>query len=515
MSFASRSRIHVALLLAGSFLAASRLAAQPAFRSFDGDHGPGQAVCETGVTHCGLPEMGVAANGKIVLQVTWQHVSVYDYDGRLIKQTPMTKFIRDAGLNPVPAQRRPAPPPSAPGPFETHVVYDEFINRWIVTVTGQNDSMIVSKSADPAGVWGGVYVSCLQDGPCLDYDPAVHIGYDRNGVYYCGGHMGEDNPNTVPTVAYDCFAIPSSEVGGIARHTPPAHINRAHKMPLDIVPAIDHNPLKEAGAPAFFASKSCGRAAPGACQNDNGYTFHWVVEVFTWKGATGAYREQVVKTDIGSRQDKWQYNKPCCGANASIPQAGSDDVTLRVAESHRLVNLVQFGSHLEGVLGSGPCTDSCGSQGVDTNNVMFWFDMDCSNAAACSVAQTAKLSGADINPEFGSVGIDQEGNVGIVASSSTASTDLSVLLWTRRKDDPPNTFQGPITVAAGKHPYTCVNPRKFEVIGNAAGVLTELDPRDGTKLWTSQQWSNDAEPCIWNTRIVEYRIALGRSKPAR
>jgi hypothetical protein len=44
------------------------------------------------------------------------------------------------------------------------------------------------------------------------------------------------------------------------------------------------------------------------------------------------------------------------------------------------------------------------------------------------------------------------------------------------------------------------------VIGNAAGVLTALDPLDGSSLWTTEQWSNDAARCVWNTRIVEYRI---------
>ncbi len=483
-------------------------AAPPLVHSFEGDKGPGLAVCETGVTHCGLPEMGVAVNGKVAVEVTWQNVRVYDYNGKLLQSTPMMTFIRNTGLNPIPTEHRKPSGPSAPGPFELHVVYDEFISRWIVTVTGQNDSMIVSASSDPAGKWGGVYPSCLNGGPCLDYDPAVHIGYDRNGVYYCGGHLGDDNPNTVPKVAYDCFAIPQEEVKGIAQGTPPPHINRVHNMPLDIVPSIDHNPSKTPSEPALFAAKSCDRTVPGACQNSNGFYFEWVVDTFTWKGATGSYNEggeQLVKTDVGSTRNKWQYSKPCCGEMASIPQAGDKTVTLRVAESHRLANLAQFGSHLYGVMGSGPCTSSCGSQGVDSNNVMFFVDLDCTKTKACVVSQTSKIAG-DFNPEFGTVGVDQFGNIGIVASSSTLSTDLSVLLWTRRKADAPGTFNGPVTVVAGTQPYSCLDTRNVNVIGNAAGVLTALDPSDGTKLWTAQQWSGDAAKCVWNTRIVQYQI---------
>jgi hypothetical protein len=36
----------------------------------------------------------------------------------------------------------------------------------------------------------------------------------------------------------------------------PAHINRTHNLPLDVMPAIDHNRSKPADAPALFASKT-------------------------------------------------------------------------------------------------------------------------------------------------------------------------------------------------------------------------------------------------------------------
>ena len=116
----------------------------------------------------------------------------------------------------------------------------------------------------------------------------------------------------------------------------------------------------------------------------------------------------------------------------------------------------------------------------------------------------------NFNPTFATVGVDKAGNVGIVAESSTSATDLSVLLWTHRKTDAPNTFNGPTTIVSGTQPYTCLNTNNFALIGNAAGILTALDPADGTKLWTSQQWSNDAARCVWKTRIVQYQIAGGQ-----
>jgi len=480
--------------------------AQTIVHSFDGDSGPSLAQCQAGPSNCGRqPEMNVAANGKQVIQSTWQNVRVYDYGGTLLKSTSLADFIRKAGLDPM-------PPKSTKGPFEPHVVFDEFIGRWVITSTCHSDCLMVSASADPLGAWGGLYLSCQQGGPCLDQDPGMKLGYDKNGVYVCAGHLGDDNPGTVRGASYDCFAVPQDEVKAIAQGTAPAHINRAHDMPLDVVPTIDHNPRKAAGAPAFFMNKSCDHnAKPNACQQSIDFPFEWIVNTFTWDGSAGRYNsggaQQSLKTDIGSKANKWLYNTPCCGATDSIPQAGSDTVTLRASGSHRVMNVMQFGSHLYGVLGSGPCTSSsCGAQGKDTNNVMFYVELDCSRPAACAVSQTAKISGAGFNPEFGTVGVDARGNVGIVAVSSTASTYLGLLSWARRKTDPPNVFTGPKTIIAGAEPHTCMPNQTVMQIGSTVGIPTALDPLDGTKLWTTQQWSNNASPCVFNTRIVEYQI---------
>jgi hypothetical protein len=497
-----------------TLLAVVTMSAQTVVHSFDGDHGPGAAVCETGKTHCGFPDMNAAVNGKQVVQVTWQHVLVYDYKGNLLRSTPLDTFIRDAGLNPTPKSRK-ASGPSSPGPFEPTIVYDEFIGRWIMTMTGNSDTMLVSADSDPMGPWGGVNIACGQGGPCLKNNPAMHIGYDKNGVYYCGGHIGESNPHTIEGVAYDCFALPPEEVKAIAKGTQPAHLNRMHNMTHEVFPAVDQTPIKKPDAPAYFLAKTCDRSTMGGCQNATNYSFEWVVSSFAWNGASGTWRaggngEQLVKTDIGSKQNKWLYNKPCCGPTAIFPQAGSKAISLRGAEAHRLTNLTQSGSHLYGVMGSGPCIKDCGAQGADAKNIGFFVDLDCSKSGACIVNQTAKLAG-DFNVSFATVGVDAKGNVGIVAASATATTDLSILMWTRRASDPPNTFAGPSTVIAGTKPYTCETDKDFASLANPVGVLTVLDPGDRTTLWTSHHWANSAERCVWNTRIIGYQID-GKSK---
>src|SRR5579872_7140460 len=114
------------LLMTTSFLVlVPQSEAQTVVRSFEGDRGPGLAVCQTGVTHCGWPDMDSGVNGKQVVQVTWQNVRVYDYGGRLLKSTAMTTFIHDAGLNPIPHPPPKAGGPVVLGPYEPHVVFNE------------------------------------------------------------------------------------------------------------------------------------------------------------------------------------------------------------------------------------------------------------------------------------------------------------------------------------------------------------------------------------------------------
>ena len=482
------------------------LRSQIILHSFDGDSGPGLTACQTLKGHCDRPDMDVAVNGTQVVQVTWQNVRVYDYSGHLLHSTPTGDLVRSAGLDPLPGHGK------LPMPIEPHVVFDEFVQRWIVTVTGEDDDLLVSATADATGSWGGVSLSCLGSGPCLDNDDAVHLGFDRNGVYYCGAHVSDLNLHT-SHLGYDCFAVPSAEVPAVAQRTAPAHINRIHNLPLDVYPGIDHNPAKLATAPEFFMAKTCDFNVPGGCQNSNNFVFHWLVDTFTWSGATGTYSgEQEVKTAIGSASDLWQYNKPCCGTLASIAQAGSADVAIRAAESHRIINVVQYGTHVYAVAGSGPCTADCGAQGVDGGNLVIFVDLDCTKPSACVVSQTAKISGPAFNPEFPTIGVDAAGNIGIVALSSTTDTDLSLLLWTRKASDPPNEFAGPTTIIAGTQPYTCLADKGFASIANPVGILTALDPNDGSVLWTTHQWSHDASRCVWDTRIVAYRVAAGAKK---
>jgi hypothetical protein len=445
-------------------------------RSFDGDTGPGLAACTASPPHCGLPEMNVASSGTQVVQITWQNVTVFDACGNVLQTTPLTTLITSAagGLSP------------GNHPIEPHVVYDEFIQRWIITTTCLNDCLLVSATSDARGSWAGIYLD--GDGN----DPALHLGYDKNGVYVEEGQMGTNPIASQGGYAGTLFAIPSAEVAWTGTFNP-AHRNRAPNRPLDGMPAIDQNPNKPPTAPAFFLTKSCN----GSCQNATNFSYQWVVTPVTWSGTTATYgSDQIVHTGVGSTQDEWLYNTPI--AAVSQPMTA---VQIRPIEAHRVLNVAQDGAHLYSALGSGPCTSGCGTQGTDANNLFFWVDLDCTNPTTCTVTQTGKVSDPAKHYAFATTGVASNGNVGIVAAAIGPNIFPSIAAWSHPSGSPLGTLSGPVSVVDGTAPDACTaSPLIF---ANAVGIHTVRDPVDPTKLWTTHQYGGSTAACVWKTRIVE------------
>src|SRR5690349_19198660 len=162
---------------------ASSLAAnaQTVVRSFDGDTGVELSACDETKSHCKrYPEADVGVNGKYVVQVTRQNVLVHDYSGKLLRSTPLAEFVKSAGVE-----------LAGKGPVQPHIIFNEFLDRWMFSASCKNDCVLVSESADPMGKWGGVSITCADGGPCLGGNIAGHLGYDKNGLYYCASHEGD------------------------------------------------------------------------------------------------------------------------------------------------------------------------------------------------------------------------------------------------------------------------------------------------------------------------------------
>jgi hypothetical protein len=460
--------------------------------SFDGDQG-------IGPTGAGKPMMNVAANGTQVAQVTGHNLNVYDYAGGTISSNTLAAVITSAGLNPIPSGNV--------RPYEPHIVFDEFIDRWIVVASCRYDCVLVSDGSDLSSPhWAGFYLDNQGN------DPSIHIAYDKNGVYFTEIIISAANPDTPIGATTQVLAIPSSELQWTTTLNPP-HRNKTIGKPLDLMPVIDNNPNKAPGAPAFFVARTC---ANGGCQSSPGnLKFQWIVAYGTWSGTTfsvtsnhtsmcsggAAPSDQCVRTDPNGTSDLWVYNMP------RDPDQPGTTVKLRGAEIHRILDAMQLGNRIEVALGSGPCNGNCGAHGMDFgHNIFIWAEIDCSSPASCTVTQTQKGSTAQDDYLWASVGVDPIGNVGIVASFVNGTTDsMGIAAWGHASTDPSGALNGPTLVVAGTTPYTCSLNGAVAQTGNPVGVTTVRDPLDPTTLWVSEHYANDSGDCRWDTRIVQYR----------
>ena len=249
-------------------------------------------------------------------QVTWQNFNVYDYTGKLLSSVPLANLITNAGLNPKSTQGF---------PFEPHVLYDEFIGRWLLTSTCLYDCFLVSSTSDATGTWSSI---CMVNHN--GSDPGMHLGYDVNGAYLSEAGTGTDS-NTA-TYSYTFFSIPAAELQWTTSLAP-THLNISLNTPRSIGMPICRSQCREGNAsdPAFFVVKSC---PSGSCQNGTNFSFDWIVTTVTWSGTTASYSaDQLVPTAVGSAQNHWLFNTELNG-----PQSGSrsSDSRRRIASGHGL-----------------------------------------------------------------------------------------------------------------------------------------------------------------------------------
>ncbi len=204
-----------------------RSTAYSILNSFDGETGDVNDLR-------GKPEMNVASNGTQVGQVTSKAFTVYSTSGTLLATTTLSALVTGAGLNPTTSGGTP--------PYEAHVIFNPFIQRWIISVSCSLDCVLVSSGADAmTSTWKGFYLDNNGD------DPAIHLGYDRNGVYLAEGVITGTASQDTP-YASTGFAIPNSELAWTATVTlNPAHRNKTASKPLDLMTVIDDNPNKASG----------------------------------------------------------------------------------------------------------------------------------------------------------------------------------------------------------------------------------------------------------------------------
>ena len=415
-------------------------------RAFDGETGQPGAYKDH-------PDMGIAANGAQVVEVTGQSFTVFDYGGHALAKTSMTSFLTSAGVTPGTIN-------------DPRVMYDPFISRFVVVCSCANDFVVVSGSNDATGAWKGVALGVGAG------DLTMFPGFDKNGVYVAeyGGSAS----------SYDVVALPSADVAWTSGNVSLAHANVFTNFPYETRPAEDRNPNKQPNDPAYFIARN------GPPQNGTNVALSVLVDSLTWSGSTATKGTQ------HALPTGWLYNTPVAASQPTSPM-------LRATESHRIMSAEIDGTHLYAVLGSGPCTSNCGAQGADAHQMFFWFDVDTSSM---TLAQTGKVASASEDFLFPSLSVDTSGNVGIVATATSLAEDPSIVLFAHHASDPPGVVGARVVAIAGTHSYSC---NATDPVGWGDYSTTVRDALDPTALWSVEEYAASGTPCAWQTRLIEFR----------
>jgi hypothetical protein len=449
--------------------------------SFAGESGAaGTRNCgRSGGANCSYkdhPDASIASNGTYVVEVTGQSVTVYDAAGTQLAQTAAAMFVTAAGGS--------APAPT--GVNDPYVDWNEFAQRWVVSIpTDKQDFLIVSATADPRGAWSGAALTATNRG-----DITMKLAHDLNGEYIgeypFDGH-GVPDPNTA-SLSWYCFAIPTTEMTWSGGFTP-AHTNQ-HDCAYEARPVMDHDAAKAPGAPFYFLGKTC---AAGSCQNATNQAMGLIVHGGTWNGtsitfdSTGAGgADQIVSSGF-------LYNTP-------IDASQGGGAAVAATESHRVMGAEQRGTTLYGVVGSGPCTASCGAQGADTHDLAFYVAVDVANYPTLALAGGAKVTGTMLDVIYPALALDAAGNVAVTAMCTGPSQRMSVCAWAHGASDPPATLTGPVVLFAGTQAYNCNG-------GSQLGTGTYANAAfDGAALWAVEQDGESTASCNWTTRIAKLAI---------
>ena len=432
-------------------------------QSFDGDTGTITSGLPTYKDH---PDMGIASNGTYVIAVTGQTVNIYNTSGALQSSTVAGTFITNAGVTFGKLANDP------------RIVYDPFISRWLYVCSCANDYLIVSSGSDPTtATWKAVTLSTNSG------DLTMRVGFDKNWVYVSEyiSCSGANNSQEI--------AIPGADVAWTGAGT----ISLTHEVKdschtNDAFPEIDLNTSKAVTDPGYFVSRV------GSQQGGSNVALTLTVDTFTPTSSTvGTFSAAASPSTISTG---YLYNTPVDANQPGSPGG------IRGTESHRPFSLMTTnGSDMQLVWSSGPCQSSCGSQGADSQQVIFWFDIA---IPGLTLTQKAKISDGSLGFLFPSLALDGSNNTLIAATGCSTTLYCSVLIFYHLTSDGSGVFHGPYLATNGTANYQVCNTSPHP--GWGTYTTTVQDPLDTTKMWTFQEYAASATACQWRTRILELQL---------
>lgn len=400
-----------------------------------------------------MPDGSGAVGPEHVVDFDGLNVVVHDKaTGRVLKRMTQVEFWSKVE----PANTLVPPQPDSP-----RMLYDPVSSRWIAVLLSEHKGhqyLAVSTSVDPTKPWKGGQLSKEKQQLLLK------IGVDRNG-FYMTINSGED-----------CIVIPKADL--IAPGGPDlANMVIFHNLALEALPATDFNPAKAPDAPEVLLNKEFG--------DDCGKLFLYKV---TWKGKTPSISDQQVIPLSKNYRTRAQVR----GLMAAAQPAPGD--IIRTDAGRRTDSVYPYGDSVYGV--------NCARLSDESRQGILWYQVRVSDGKLLQEGYVYDPNCDYFNP---TLAVDQDGNVGISCTKSSATEFPSAYVLMHAKGDAPNTMRKPVVAVPGTTYFRVEKPKALGLDWGRYSV-TCIDPSNPRLFWTCQEYAGSEVPGQWCTAWVSFQL---------
>jgi len=396
--------------------------------------------------------MGAAGPDHFVELLNGQYSAYRNADGARVQTSTLNAFWQNAGVV-----------PAGSFAFDPRVTYDASSGRWFAASAdnsgGPNNFLIaVSNSSDPTQGWKGFAIP--SDSAKTRWADFPTLGVNRDGVYVAANMF----PISASSVTTSVLVLPKADLiaGTVANKTLFENVN-PNTIGFSVQPVTDP---KSTGVPVATLLSDFNTGGGQFKRSD----------------IAGSVTSPVLDTT----------NKfipvPPFGGPPNAQQPGPK-APLEAGDTRLSSSVVMRNGELWGV-------QSVNSGG---RSALRWFDI---NAATNTLRQSGLIASPTLAFYYGSIAVNDFGNVVIGFSGSGPSQFVSAYAVEGQTINGVTTFGDPLLVKAGVSDYEVT----FGAGRNRWGdySATVLDPDDPFRFWTIQEWVSGTD--IWSTQITEFDV---------
>jgi uncharacterized repeat protein (TIGR01451 family) len=394
------------------------------------------------------------------------------------------------------------------GDGDNVVNYDQFAQRWLVSQFAgsgvpTDECVAISTSSDPTGSWD-VYDFPVATGNFEDY-PKIGVWPDGSG----GSYLLSFNEFNASGSAFNGAGYAAMDRNAMLNGAPAnlvEFVGNGADLGYSVLPSTVDGTVTQppSGDPGMFVDY----VSPYLWGTSFYALEMWQLTV-DWTNPAGATLTGPTEIDVDAFNDGI-----CAGSRACIPQPSpgegldslGDRLMFRLAyrvsatDGHQIFVVNQ--------------TVGTGASPSSTPSGIRWYELDApansTDPTQWAVAQQGTFMPADSSSRWmGSVAMDQNGNMALGYSLSSASINPSIVYTGRLAGDPSGTMTQPeTTILTGGGVQESTGDRW----GDYSSMV--LDPSDDCTFWYAQEYYQTSGSFAWSTHMASFKFPSCTSGPS-